>query len=140
MEIPTSSSTFLTRAYKNNKNSYPAVYIISEAYGESGNRVVAPAVKQRCKTFGTISIPSISSTITVGFLFRNFLLLLFKFSQGKYDLEWYKGSAVLQQIMQHILSDYRINENKRYGTRMGVNYAWHQKPRYRSDSAFIVTF
>ena len=45
MVIPTSSSTFLTRAYKNNKNSYPAVYIISEAYGESGNRVVAPAVK-----------------------------------------------------------------------------------------------
>ena len=57
-------------------------------------RVVAPAVKERCKHFVTISIPSITTTLKTGFLFRFFLVLLYKFSQRKYDLECYTDSGV----------------------------------------------
>ena len=65
-----------------------------EAYGESGDRVVAPEVKDRCKIFGTIAIPSIIITLKAGLLFRKFLLLLYNFSPGKSELEWYTASGV----------------------------------------------
>ena len=52
-----------TRAYKDNKKSYPYVRMNTEAYGEIDDMVVAPAVKYRCKHFGTISIHSITTTL-----------------------------------------------------------------------------
>ena len=47
-----------------------------EAYGEICDRVVAPAVEDRCKNVGTISTPYINITIKDDFLFIKFLLLL----------------------------------------------------------------
>ena len=78
MVIPTCYSIFWTRAYK--KKSYLDVGMSRVAYGESGDRVVAPAVKDICKHFGTIAIPPITTTLKAGLLFRIFLLLLYNFS------------------------------------------------------------
>ena len=75
------------RSYKNNKNSYPGVGMIREVYGEIGYRVLVTAVMDRCKHFGTIVIPSITITLTAGLLFRFSLLLFYKFSLGKSELE-----------------------------------------------------
>ena len=47
MTMPTRYSEFLTRSYKTNKKYYPAVGMSREAYGESGDKVVAPEVKSR---------------------------------------------------------------------------------------------
>ena len=49
-----------------------------EAKGESGNRIEAPAVKERCKHFGTVVIPPIAITLKADALFRKFVLLLYK--------------------------------------------------------------
>ena len=57
-----------------------------EAYVESGSRVVAPAVEERCKYFGTIDIPSITIMLKADLMFRKILLLLYKFSGGKSEL------------------------------------------------------
>ena len=65
-----------------------------EAWRESGKRFVAPGVEERYKNFGTIAIPFITITLKDNFMFRNFLLLLYKFSGRKYDLEWYTCSGV----------------------------------------------
>ena len=43
-----------------------------EAYGENGDMLVVPAVEERCKSFGTISIPSISIILKADYLFRKF--------------------------------------------------------------------
>ena len=59
-----------------------------------GNRIVVPTVEEILKRFGTIAIPSITITLKDGFLFRNFLLLFYKFSGGNSYLEWYTGSGV----------------------------------------------
>ena len=61
-----------------------------EAYRESGNRVVAPAVEYIWNNFGTIVIPYISITVTLeaDLLLRKFLLYLYKLSWGNSDLEW----------------------------------------------------
>ena len=78
----------LNKILQKQQKSYPAVGMSREAYGESGDRVVAPAAKERCKFVGTISTPSITTTLKHCLLFINFLLLLCKFSWGKYELEW----------------------------------------------------
>ena len=63
MAMPTRYSTIWTRAYKYNKKYYPGVCMSGEAYGESANRVVSPSVKEICKHFYTIYIPSITTTL-----------------------------------------------------------------------------
>ena len=60
--------------------------MIKEAYKESGDRVVAPALEEICKNFGTIATPSIIITLKADFLFIDFLFLLYKFSEGNYEL------------------------------------------------------
>ena len=55
---------------------------------------MAPSVEEICKDFGTTSIPSITITITADLVFIHFLLLLYKFSQGNSEIEWYTGSVV----------------------------------------------
>ena len=60
-----------------------------EAYGESGNIVVPPEVKDRYKHFGTIAIPSITITLKSVLLFKKSHLLLYKISRRKSELEWY---------------------------------------------------
>ena len=67
-----------------------------EAYGESGDRVVTPSVKEICKHFGTISTPYITTTLKYGLMLIKFNLLLYKFSRGKSELEWYTGNRVWQ--------------------------------------------
>ena len=59
------------------------VGIIKEAYGESVNRVVGPAVEWRYKKFRTIYNHSMNINLKAGFLFIDVLLLLYKFSRGK---------------------------------------------------------
>ena len=53
---------------------------------ESGYRIVATEVEYRRKNFVKIFIPSITISFKSGFLFRNFFLLLFKFSLGESEL------------------------------------------------------
>ena len=47
-----------------------------EAYGETGDRVVAPAVDEIYKSFGAISMTSIIINLKPDFLFRKVLLHL----------------------------------------------------------------
>ena len=49
--------------------------------------LVVPAVEDICKSLGTITIPSINITFKADFLFRNVLLLFYKFPGGDSDLE-----------------------------------------------------
>ena len=41
-----------------------------EAKGENYDRVVLPAVEDRCKNVGTIATPYITITLKAGFIFR----------------------------------------------------------------------
>ena len=62
--------------------------------GKNVEMIVVPAVEYICKIFGTIVIPSIIITLRADFLLGNVLLLFYKFSGGKYKIEWYIGSGV----------------------------------------------
>ena len=62
--------------------------------GRNGDRIVVPEVEDRCKIFGTIPIPSITTTLKYDFLFINVLLLLYKLSGGGSEIERYTGSGV----------------------------------------------
>ena len=53
-----------------------------ETSGENGDIIVVPEVEERRKSFGVISIPTITITLKADFLFRNSLLLFYKFSWG----------------------------------------------------------
>ena len=67
-----------------------------EAWVENGDRIIVPAVEDRCKSFGAIAIPSINITLKADFLFLNVFLPFYKFSGGDSEIEWYKGSGVRQ--------------------------------------------
>ena len=51
---------------------FHTVVMHKEEQGESGDSIVAQAVEERCKNFGTIYIPFITINIEADLLFRNF--------------------------------------------------------------------
>ena len=58
------------------------VGMIKEGYKENGDRVITPAVEDRCKKIGTIATPSTTIILKAVLIFRELLLLLYKFSGG----------------------------------------------------------
>ena len=53
-----------------------------ESYGESDDRVVAPAIEDRCKHFCTVGIPFTVVSLKIDVMFIYFILLLYNSSWG----------------------------------------------------------
>ena len=79
-----------------NQLKFHMIGMSKEEYGENGDMIAVPSVEERCKSFGTIAIPSITIAPKYDFLFIIFLLLFYKSSGGNSELECYTGNGVWQ--------------------------------------------
>ena len=86
--MPTHYSTFLIESLQ--KQQQKILPIFSHHQGGTGRKwlqVVKAVVEKIYKYFGNIVIPSIAIILKGDLLFIIFLLLIYKFLQGEYELE-----------------------------------------------------